>query len=40
MLYPEEKIEKIEKIILATRVSHNPTNIYEEIIKDADLDNL
>jgi hypothetical protein len=40
MLYPEEKIEKIEKIILATRVSHTPKNIYEEIIKDADLDNL
>lgn len=40
LLYPEEKIQVIEKIILATIPWSTPTNIYEEIIKDADLDNL
>ena len=40
MLYPEEKIRTIEKIILATKLDATPSNIYEEIIKDADLDNL
>lgn len=41
MLYPEEKIEIIERIILATDPDYkNPQNIYEAIIKDADLDNL
>lgn len=41
LLYPEEKIKKIEKIILATRPSYkSPENIYEKIIKDSDLDNL
>lgn len=41
MLYPEEKIEIIEKIILATDPDYKtPQNIYEAIIKDADLDNL
>lgn len=41
ILYPEEKILLIEEIILATIYDYkNPKNIYEEIIKDADLDNL
>ena len=41
ILYPEEKIQKIEEIILATRPSYKtPKNILESIIKDADLDNL
>ncbi|MCP4522666.1 MAG: HD domain-containing protein [Candidatus Gracilibacteria bacterium] len=41
MLYDREKIEIIESIILATDPKYKqPKNIYEEIIKDADLDNL
>ena len=40
ILYPEDKIETIEKVILATKLDAQPTNIYEEIIKDSDLDNL
>jgi HD superfamily phosphodiesterase len=41
ILYPKEKIELIENIILATSLDYkNPKNIYEKIIKDADLDNL
>ncbi len=40
-LYPEDKIEKIEEMIMATDPDYKtPKNIYEEIIKDADLDNL
>ncbi|MDP2090235.1 MAG: HD domain-containing protein [Candidatus Gracilibacteria bacterium] len=40
-LYPEDKIKIIERIILATKPSYrNPVDIYEKIIKDADLDNL
>lgn len=39
--YPEDKIKKIEEIILATDPDYkNPKNIYEKIIKDADMDNL
>jgi len=41
MLYPEEKIEIIEKLILATDPSYTVwDDILEQIIKDADLDNL
>lgn len=41
MLYPEENIKIIEKVIMATMPSYkNPKNILEEIIKDADLDYL
>ncbi|MDD2870654.1 MAG: HD domain-containing protein [Candidatus Gracilibacteria bacterium] len=41
ILYPVEKINIIERIILATKPSYtNPKDIYERIIKDADLDNL
>jgi len=41
IMYPKEKIKKVEKIILATKPNYtSPKNILEEIIKDADLDNL
>ena len=40
ILYPKEKIDIIENIILATIVSREPTNLLESIIKDADTDNL
>jgi len=40
-MYSEEKIARIEEMIMATRLEYtNPKNIYEKIIKDADLDNL
>ncbi len=38
--YDKWKINIIENIILATIIDKNPNNIYEEIIKDSDLDNL
>ncbi|MCH2188519.1 HD domain-containing protein [Candidatus Gracilibacteria bacterium] len=41
VLYPNDKIELIESLILATDPEYkNPKNILEKIIKDADLDNL
>lgn len=41
ILYPDDKIELIENIILATDPLYKaPKNYYEEIIKDADMDNL
>lgn len=40
ILYPKEKIDKIEKMILATIVVRQPENLLESIIKDADTDNL
>jgi HD superfamily phosphodiesterase len=40
MLYPEEKIKIIQKIILATQPWQEPKNLLEKIIKDADMDNL
>jgi len=41
MLYDQEKIQLITEMILATDPDFkNPKNKYEEIIKDADLDNL
>lgn len=41
VLYPEERIQKIEQIILATDPDYKtPKDIYEEIIKDSDMDNL
>lgn len=41
ILYPRDKIKLIEEIILATDIDYKePKNIYEKIIKDADLDNL
>jgi uncharacterized protein len=40
-LYPNDKIKTIERIILATDPQYTePKDIYEEIIKDADIDNL
>lgn len=40
-LYPVDKIKLVEEIILATDPRYlNPKNIYEKIIKDADIDNL
>ena len=39
--YDKNKIKLIEQIILATDPDYtNPKNIYEKIIKDADMDNL
>ncbi len=38
--YTKEEINFICSVIMATEVKHQPTNIYEEIIKDADLDYL
>ena len=41
MMYDRDKIQLIEEIILATDPDYTePKNIYEKIIKDADLDNL
>lgn len=40
ILFPNNKIENIENIILATISGHQPKNILESIIKDADTDNL
>lgn len=41
ILYPSDKIEKIENIILATSPNYlEPKDILEKIIKDADMDNL
>lgn len=40
ILYPAEKIRIIEELILATNPNVEPKNLLEEIIKDADLDNL
>ena len=41
ILYWEEKIKLIERMILATDPDYkNPKDIYESIIKDADMDNL
>ena len=41
VMYSENRIHKIEEIIMATSPEYKePKNIYEEIIKDADLDNL
>lgn len=37
--YDPQKIDTIEKIILATNLSVEPTTLLEKIIKDADLDN-
>jgi len=41
ILYPEDKIKIIERLILATDPDYkNAIDIYENIIKDADMDNL
>ncbi len=38
--HPEDRIKKIENIIMATVVFSKPKNILEEIIQDSDLDNI
>lgn len=38
--HPEERIQKIESIIMATVLFSKPKNILEEIIQDADVDNI
>ncbi|MEE9449559.1 MAG: Pycsar system effector family protein [Ignavibacteriaceae bacterium] len=38
--FPEKKIEKVVLLIRATKVPHNPQNLLEEIICDADLHHL
>lgn len=40
ILYPEEDIKTVEKLILATIPKREPNNLLEKIIKDADMDNL
>ena len=35
--FPEERIKKVVSLIKATKVPHNPQNLLEEIICDADL---
>lgn len=40
ILYPEDKIKIIQEIILATHPSTKPKTLLQEIIKDADMDNL
>jgi len=35
--FPKEQVEKINELILATRIDYKPTNILEKIIRDADL---
>lgn len=41
ILYPEDKIKIVERLILSTDPEYkNPKDIYEKIIKDADMDNL
>ncbi|MCU4157345.1 HD domain-containing protein [Carboxylicivirga sp. A043] len=38
--YPEESIRLVERVILSTKLGHQPGDIYEQIIKDADLSHL
>ena len=38
--YDRADIYIIENIIIATRLEEKPKNIYEQIVKDADMDNL
>ncbi len=38
--FPEERIARVRRIILATIVFSTPSDILEQIIQDADLDNL
>jgi len=40
VLYPEEKIRRIQELIMATDPEVEPQNLLEKIIKDADMDNL
>ncbi len=38
--FSPDEIEKIKNIIMATQMPHNPQNLLDEIIADADMDNL
>ena len=38
--YSQEKIDKIKRIIMATKLPHQPSDIMESVIQDADLDYL
>lgn len=38
--YPQEKIDKIKRIIMATKLPHQPSDILEAVIQDSDLDYL
>ena len=40
ILYPANKIARVEELILATSPTREPKNLLEQIIKDADLDNV
>jgi|GEM_PF-1098999 len=40
ILYPEEKIKKVQELIIATIYTREPQNLLENIIRDADTDNL
>lgn len=40
VLYPEEKIKIVQELIISTNYFHTPQNILEQIIRDADTDNL
>lgn len=38
--FNQEQIDKVERLIIATKMSHKPQGILEQIMKDADLDYL
>jgi len=38
--YPADQIEKVKELIAATKLIYQPKNLLQEIIKDADLNNL
>jgi HD superfamily phosphodiesterase len=38
--YPNDRLEKVVKCILATKIDYQPQNLIEEIIKDADLQHI
>lgn len=38
--YPAEKIERVNELIAATKLDYQPKNLLQQIIKDADLNNL
>lgn len=40
ILYPDDKIQKVEDLIIATIYENEPKNYLENIIRDADTDNL
>ena len=37
---PPHRIERIQRLVLATRLTHQPTDLLEQAIRDADLSNL